>query len=109
MHCKGFFKSFDVMQERHRLILKKNLSTNQAIIIIDKAIETFILWNASQVSINMLDYGFAIDAKRLGDQFKSPSIETDPDFLRLLTDLHARQAPGILTLERLLNDLITTR
>ena len=108
IHCKGFFKSFDVSQERDKLILKKNFSTNQSIIIIDKAIETFILWNASQVDIDMFDYGFAVDPKRLGDQFKSPSIETDPEYLRLLTDLRTRQAPGILTLERLLNDLITT-
>ena len=53
-------------------------------------------------------YGFDPTLRQFCKAMKRDSISTDPDYLRLLTDLYARQAPGILTLERILNDLITT-
>lgn len=82
--------------------------SNQYLLIIDKAIETFLLWNALQVNLIITDYGFNTDVKQLGARLKSRAIETDPNYLRLLSDLHAQQAPGFITLERILNDLITT-
>ncbi|UFH52927.1 hypothetical protein [Spirosoma sp. KNUC1025] len=66
------------------------------------------MWNAAQVNLNVADYGFHTDVRQLGVKLKSRSIETDPDYLKLLKDLHTRQAPGFLTLERILNDIIPT-
>lgn len=107
IHCKGFFRAFVVVEEQDKLLVRKQPLTSQSIIVVDKAIESFLLWNAAQVGLEMQAYGFASEVKPLGNQLKSPTIETDPNYLRLLTDLHVRQAPGFLTLERILNDLTT--
>ncbi|WP_421827337.1 hypothetical protein [Larkinella sp.] len=77
------------------------------VIIIDKAIESFLIWNAEQVNLNLALYDFPIKPKLLGEKLKTPSIQTDPNYLQLLTDLHTRQAPGFITLENLLNDFLT--
>ncbi|QDK79335.1 hypothetical protein EXU85_12275 [Spirosoma sp. KCTC 42546] len=106
--CKGFFKTFELVKQEHKVIFRQNLIRQQYLIIIDRAVESFLLWNAEQIGLQMNEYGFGATVKLLKVQTKSPTIETDPNYLQLLTDLHTRQAPGFQTLERILNDLITT-
>ena len=104
-----YFDSFEFKSEENNVqIWKKSGHEEYLLIIVGQkiGIETFILWNAEQVGITLDTYGFETVAKKLRPKFKSVSIETDPNYLRLLTDLHARQAPGFLTLERILNDFI---
>lgn len=108
-HKPRFLRSFQTIEESNKVCFQHIPESNQYLIIIDKAIETFLLWNAAQVNLNIVEYGFAADIRSLGAKLKSQAIETDPNYLRLLADLHARQAPGFLTLERILNDLIITR
>ncbi|GAB4045042.1 hypothetical protein [Spirosoma litoris] len=107
-HKPRYLREFETIEESNKVCFKHKPASNQYLIIIDKAIETFLLWNASQVNINVVDYGLSTDVRVLGGKLKSLAIETDPNYLQLLTDLHTRQAPGFLTLERILNDLITT-
>ncbi|WP_461051332.1 hypothetical protein [Spirosoma arcticum] len=87
-------------------MLRENFIRQQYLIVIDKAIESFLIWNAERVGIDMQAYGFSPTVKLLRRQTKLPTIETDPNYLQLLTDLNARQAPGFLTLERILHDLV---
>ena len=103
-----YLLTFDPAVESNKICFKRKDNLPHYLIVIDKAIESFLLWNATQVSVNITDYGFPDEIKPLGKILKTSAIGANPDYLRLLTDLHARQAPGILTLERLLNDLITT-
>ena len=106
-HNTPYLRTFQTIEEADKVCFRHIPESNQYLIVIDKAIETFLLWNADQVDLNLADYGFAADVRLLGAKLKSQSIETDPNYLRLLTDLHTRQAPGFLTLERILNDFIT--
>ena len=99
---------FNTILEENKVLLKRNEQTNQYLIVIDKAIESFLLWNAEQVNLNVIDYGFSTDIKAFGKALKTSSIGANPNYRQLLTDLHSRQAPGFLTLERMLNDFITT-
>ncbi len=108
IHCKGFFRDFVLTEERDRLLVKRYVQANQHIIVIDKAIESFLLWNAETVDIDVSQYGFEKSVKRLGLQLKTPTIETDVGYHQLLTDIYNRQAPGLITLERILNDLTAT-
>jgi hypothetical protein len=104
-----YFDLFKLLNEENKIrFLHRPESGEYLIMNTFRGAEDFILWNAQQVGIDLADYGFANTVKGLIPRLKKLTIETDPDYLRLLTDLHARQAPGILTLERLLNDLITT-
>jgi len=106
-HKPRYLRAFEPIEELNKVCFLHKPNSNQYLIIIDKAIETFLLWNAAQVNLTMADYGFTTDVRQLGAQLKRLAIETDPDYLRLLTDLHALQAPGFLTLERILNEFIT--
>lgn len=104
IHCKGFFRAFVAVKQYDRLLVRKHPLTNQHLIIVDKAIESFLLWNAESVGIDVRPYGFDTSVKHFGLQLKTPAIETDPHYLQLLADLRTKQAPGLLTLERLLHE-----
>ena len=106
--CQGFFKTFTIIEQMHKVELRVNATRQQYLIVIDRAVESFLIWNAEQAGVDMLTYGFMPTVKMLRRQTKSPAIETDLNYLQLLADLHARQAPGLITLERILNDVITT-
>ncbi len=103
-----YLLSFNTISAENKVLLKRNEQTNQHLIVIDKAIESFLLWNAQQVNLNVTDYGFSTDIKTFGKALKTSAIGANSNYRQLLTDLHARQAPGFLTLERILNDFITT-
>ncbi|TAE31055.1 MAG: hypothetical protein EAZ91_08735 [Cytophagales bacterium] len=106
IHCKGFFGTFETVSQYERLTLKKHPIKDQYIIIVDKAVETFLLWNAEAVGMAVSQYGFDTSPKKFGLQLKTPTIETDPSYLQLLNDLYQHQAPGLLTLESLLHGFI---
>lgn len=106
-----YYDSFEFKAEENNVQLWKKPGSEEYLLIIvgEKiGIETFILWNAEQVGISLDTYGFETTAKRLRPKFKSVNIETDPNYLQLLADLRARQAPGFQTLERILNSFTTT-
>lgn len=108
-HKPRYLRQFETLTEEAKLCYCVKPNSNQHLIVIDKAIETFLLWNALQVNVSITSYGFSTDVRQFGRRLKSQGIETDSEYLRLLTDLHSLKAPGFLTLERILNDLITTR
>lgn len=99
---------FETVREQDKVLLKQNSLTGQRLIVIDKAIESFLLWNAQQVDLDVTTYGFVNDVKAFGKSLKTSAIGTNLNYLQLLADLHTRQAPGFITLERILNDVITT-
>ncbi len=103
-----YLQTFNTVFEQNKVLLKQNGLTNQYLIVIDKAIESFLLWNAQQVSLDVAKYGFVNDIKALGKALKTSAIGSNTDYLRLLTDLYDRQAPGFITIERILNDITTT-
>ena len=102
-----YLRNFNTIFEQDKVLLKRNEQTNQHLIVIDRAIESFLLWNTLQVELNVADYGFLHDIKAFGKALKTSSIGSNTNYLRLLTDLHTRQAPGFFTLERILNDFIS--
>jgi hypothetical protein len=108
IHCKGFFAGFEQILYTDKVFLKRHPITHQHLVVIDKAIDSFIWWNANEVDIDIKHYEFdSSSIKRFAMQLKTPIIETSSNYSQLLTDLYLSQAPGILTLERILNDIIT--
>jgi hypothetical protein len=103
-----YFDSFELMFEKDNVQLhKKSGAEEYLLVIVGKkvGIETFLLTNAEHVGVNFQDYGFDTAMKELKPRFKSVNIETDPNYRQLLTDLHALNAPGLITLQTLLHDL----
>ena len=105
-----YFDAFEFVSEENNVQLwqKTNSKVEYLIVIIGKriGIEAFMLQNAEQVGVSLYDYGFEATVKRLRPRFKSIGIEADSNYQQFLTDLYTRKAPGFLTLERILNDLI---
>jgi hypothetical protein len=102
-----YFDDFILDETVNKLTYGHKPNSSQYLIMLDKAIETFILWNAAQVAIQVTDYGFPENLRKFCKVLKSTTIETDPNYLRLLTDLRTRQAPGLITLQRILHDFAT--
>lgn len=101
-----YFDDFDIITVENKVVFKKKRYIEHYLLVIDKAIETFLIWNAQQVSIDLEKYGFTPNLKRLCQLMKRTTIGSDPNYLQLLADLHTRQAPGFITLERILNDFL---
>lgn len=106
-HKPRYLRLFETIEEKDRLCFKAIPNSNQFLIVIDKAIESFLIWNANAVGVDLADYGFSAEVKQLGARLKRQDVETDPNYLRLLTDLHVQQAPGFITLQRLLHELVS--
>ena len=98
--------TFETILEQNKVCLKQRGTSAHYLIVIDKAIESFLLWNANQTNLDLIAYGFPTEVKLLGRRLKTTAIGTDPDYLRLLGALLARQAPGFVTLHHLLNEFI---
>lgn len=101
-----YLLTFDIVSEQNKVFLKRKGMSDQYLIVIDKAIESFLLWNAAQSGVDVADYGFVNDKKLFGKALKTSAIGNNLLYLKLLADLHARQAPGFLTLKRILHDVI---
>ncbi|RYZ85299.1 MAG: hypothetical protein EOP04_16270 [Proteobacteria bacterium] len=102
-----YLLNFRTKYINNRVILKDNLPANQFLLVLDKAVESFILWNVEQVNLDISQYGFPLVPKLLGRRLKYEYIDTDADFQLVLAELKNRQAPGFITLENILNDFLT--
>ena len=103
-----YFDGFVYEEIGNKLSLGRKPEVSQYLIMLDKAIETFLLWNAIEVNIDVVQYGFPdpnTDFRRFCKKIKGVSIGLDPNYRQLLTDLYARNAPGLITLQTLLHDL----
>ncbi|MCC5613435.1 hypothetical protein LC612_43880, partial [Nostoc sp. CHAB 5834] len=50
--CRGFFKTFTVVEQANKVELRVHATRQQYLIVIDRAVETFLIWNAQQVGID---------------------------------------------------------
>lgn len=103
-----YFDDFTFVDESNRITYGKKTGTDQHLIMLDKAVDSFLLWNAEQIGLDTRQYGFPTELKSFCKVMKRTTIGLDEQYLRLLTDLRTQQAPGFITLERILNDFLTT-
>lgn len=84
------------------MFLKQKGVTDQYLIVIDKAIGSFLLWNARQVDLNVAHYGFVNDIKRFGKVLKTSAVGNNVDYLWLIS------SPGRLPAFLLSNEFCMT-
>ncbi|TKT92092.1 hypothetical protein [Dyadobacter frigoris] len=101
-----YFDDFEIIDSGDKVILNKKLGKDQYLIVIQKAIESFLVWNADQVGIDLTDFGFPKDVKSLGNRLKSLQIEKDENFQTLLVALDNQNAPGFVKIRSILNELV---
>jgi hypothetical protein len=105
IHCQAYFKRFELVLEQNKIIHRRFTECEfpQELIILDKAIETFLLWNAQQIDLNIENYGFNKNPKQLGFSLKQVNIGYNRDYRRLLNDLS--DSPGFVTLRTILEEI----
>lgn len=105
IHYQAYFKRFDLVLQENKIIYRRftECTIPQHLIILDKAIETFLLWNAQQIGIDVENYGLKKNPKQLGFALKQVNIGDNNEYRRLLIDLS--NSPGFITLRRILEEI----
>lgn len=104
---KDFLQSLRLESDKNGITHKSNGHIHY--FIIKPAIEKFILKCCKDVSIDITEFDFPINFYDLRNIFKSPSIEGDHNFKRLINQLVDKKSLGIIRLQSLLIDLIEGR
>lgn len=101
-----YLESFVTITSKHNLMLKKHSFLKQYLIIINPAIEIWLLENAK--NSNIKPKGFGDNLADLTNFTKTKNIHTNSNFTAFVKELINKQAPGITTLkvwiERFLNN-----
>jgi hypothetical protein len=101
-----YFTDFQEFDRGQRVSFRHKADTHQYLMVLEKAIETFLLHNAAAVGLNMSDFGFSDNLKELKHQLKRMTIGSNADYLRLLTELQQKQAPDFVKIIAFLSKFI---
>lgn len=107
-HMPRYFDDFVEFERGKRVSFrqKEDVRVEHYLIVLDKAIETFLLYNAVQVGINVADFGFSGIQKEFQKSLKSQQIEDSENYQSLLQSLRIQQAPDFVKIEAFLNQFI---
>ena len=103
-----YFRDFEEIDCGNRVLFKQkeDYSVQHFLVVLDKAIETFLLYNAAQVGINVADFGFSGIQKEFQKSLKSQQIEDSENYQSLLQSLRIQQAPDFVKIEAFLNQFL---
>jgi len=106
-HMPRYFDDFKEFDRGEKVMFrqKEDVRCEHYLIILDRAIETFLLHNAAQVGLRVSEFGFSDDQKQFQKALKSQQIEDDPRYLSLLRTLLERQAPDFSKIASFLRSL----
>ncbi len=105
-HKPPYFNDFQEFDRGQRVSFRRKASTNQYLIVLEKAIETFLLHNAEAVGLNMPDFGFSDNLRDFKHQLKRMSIGSNVDYLKILTELKQKRAPDFVKIDIFLSVFI---
>lgn len=101
-----YLKDFDLLEKENRVLLKKKPGKDHYVVSVQPAIEKFLIENCKSVGEKLSNYGFPDDLKQFTKHTKKPEIEQNQRFIDLLKELKNKNAPGILTLEKMLTQFL---
>ena len=107
-HTPRYFDDF-IEIERGQCVSfrqKEDVRVEHYLIVLERAIETFLLYNAAQVGINVADFGFSEVQKEFQKNLKSQQIEDSENYQSLLKALRDQQAPDFIKIEAFLNQFL---
>lgn len=101
-----YLKDFDLLEKENGVLLKKKPGAEHYVISVMPAIEKFLIENCKSIGEKPSDYGFPDDLKQFCKHTKKPEIEQNQRFIDLLKELKTKNAPGMLTLEKMLTQFL---
>lgn len=107
-HMPRYFDDFAEFDRGGRVSFrqKEDLYVQHYLIVLERAIETFLLYNAEQVGIKVADFGFSEIQKEFQKSLKSQQIEDSENYQSLLQALRIQQAPDFVKIEAFLNQFL---
>ncbi len=97
-----YFDEFEEINSENHVFHKQKPNTNQHIILIKPAVEKWLLQQASSVGVKISNYGFPEDLRELKKITTHDSIQRDRKFEAFIRDMKDRNAPGILSLLKII-------
>ena len=101
-----YFDDFELISTSHNVLYKKKRNQERYLIVLHKAVETFLIWNAEETQVDLALFGFEKDVKRLGRKLKSVQMDTSPEYQALLKELDQKNAPGLVRIRALINEIL---
>ncbi|MEN0045751.1 MAG: hypothetical protein AAF806_01695 [Bacteroidota bacterium] len=100
-----YFSEFELKEEKDDLLLKKHKSRKHYLIIIQPALETWLLEAADQVGIKTERYGFK-NLKQLKRVTKSQKVKKNQKFKDFLNTLKQKKGTPTKTICKWIEDII---
>lgn len=94
-HTPNYFKEFQLVNLHPRVQFKKHRLTERYLVVVDPAIERFLMAEAQDLGIRLQDYGLPEDFKQLRKVLKSTHANKNEGFLNLLQVLVEKTPAGV--------------
>ncbi|MEO8823072.1 MAG: hypothetical protein ABI366_05810 [Ginsengibacter sp.] len=99
-----YFHEFENIKSENSLILKKHKYRKQYLILICPEIEKWLLMNANSVHLNLSDFNLPSELSGFNQITKTQNIDSNSEFYQFIKSLINKNAAGIITLRKWLND-----
>jgi hypothetical protein len=93
-----YLDEFEPINKRENLFLYKHKTKHHYFIQISPAIEKFILIEATEVNVNLEEFGLSNDLEMLKRVTKKTTSKKEPRLSLLFTELVQKKAPQVVTL-----------
>ncbi len=94
-HLPPYLDSYEELGRANNVVFKKHPHTNDYIIMVNPAIEKFLLSQLNEIEKSPSDYDLPDDFKEFKHKLKTQSIQNHSGFKRMLTDLKNSRPDGI--------------
>jgi hypothetical protein len=91
---------FEEIVDKGQLKLLKHPQKHHYFILIVPAMEKWILSNAAEVGIDLIDFDLSNDLNQLRTQSKKMTTKHDPRFKNLFRELKRKEASGVMILQQ---------
>ena len=90
-----YFDEFETIGNSNNVVLKKHPLTNDYLLVVNPAIEGFLLSQLNEIGKSPIDYDLSINFKEFKHKMKKQSIQHHAGYKRMLNDLKDANPEGI--------------
>jgi hypothetical protein len=101
----SYFQNFEAIETKGNITVKKIPQSEQYLIVVNTAIERFLLNCCQGIGLDLSTFNLPDDLKALTKITKDVNIKTNPDYQNLLNALLEEKSPDFVFLDKIFNDL----
>ena len=100
-----YFDEFNEIERSGNVIFKQHPQSNDYLIIVNPAIERFLLEQLQHINKTPVDFDLPDDFKGFRKKLKSNRIESNEGYIKMIRELITKKAPGIVFIMEKVNSL----